>query len=124
MRIFKNRHFDRWAAKEGLTDYALTEAVQEIGEGLVDANLGGSVYKKRVAIEGQGKSGGLRTLLAFRKEERTFFMYGFAKNQRSNVSQRELKALKQLAKEYLGYEGTDLDKAVEAGALIEVTDDD
>ena len=124
MRIFKNKYFDRWAAKEGLSDESLVGAVQEIEDGLIDANLGGSVYKKRVATEGQGKSGGLRTVLAFKAEDRTFFMYGFAKNQRSNIKDNELAALKKLAKEYLGYEDKALTIAIEAKALREVNNDD
>jgi hypothetical protein len=124
VRIFKNRHFDRWAAREGLADDSLIAAVQEIEDGLIDANLGGSVYKKRVAIGGKGKSSGSRTLLAFRKEDRTFFMYGFAKNQRTNIKDKELKALKRLAKEYLRYETKDLEKAMKAKVLIEVSNSD
>ena len=72
MRIFKTRLFHRWAADEKLSDETLKQAVDEISNGLVDANLGGSVYKKRVAIQGRGKSGGVRTLIAFRVEDKAF----------------------------------------------------
>ena len=79
MRIFKTKLFHQWASKEGLNDAALCRAVDEIERGLIDANLGGRVFKKRVAIQGRGKSGGLRTLLAFKHEDKAFFIYGFAK---------------------------------------------
>jgi hypothetical protein len=65
MRVFKTKWFMRWADGEGLTDAALSKAVEEMNQGLLDANLGGCVYKKRVGVCGRGRSGGLRTLLAF-----------------------------------------------------------
>lgn len=66
MRIFKNKAFNRWAAKEGLDDDALRATVDEMDRGLLDADLGEHVIKKRVAVGGRGKSGGVRTLLAYR----------------------------------------------------------
>ncbi|OQY43561.1 MAG: hypothetical protein B6247_31500 [Candidatus Parabeggiatoa sp. nov. 2] len=82
--------------------------------------LGGHVYKKRVGIKGRGKSGGVRTLIAFQLEERAFFMYGFAKNKRDNIEDNELKALKVLAKKLLNYTDKELSNAIEAGEIIEV----
>jgi len=120
MRIFTSKSFCKWAAKEGLTNKALAAAVTEMEEGLIDADLGGNVYKKRAAIEGQGKSGGLRTLLAFKVGDKSFFMFGFAKNQQSNVNKKELKALKLMAKNLLGYADKQLNDALNAGELIEV----
>ncbi len=120
MQIFKTKWFQRWAAREVLTDYALLVAVEEIGQGLIDADLGGFVIKKRIGTRGRGKSGSVRTLLAFRLDDKAFFIYGFSKNERSNVSQKELKALKLLATELLGYKNAALEQAVKAGELIEV----
>ena len=93
MRIFKTKWFARWAYTEGVADAALLSAVEEMSRGLIDANLGGHVFKKRVGINGRGKRGGLRTLLAFRVGERAFFVFGFAKNERANVSDKGLVAL-------------------------------
>jgi len=124
MRIFKNKAFSKWAAKEGLSDEALQMAVAEIENGLVEADLGGHVIKKRVALVGRGKSGGARTLLAYRVEDKAFFVYGFAKNARSNIKPDELKALKMLAAQLLGYNDKELDKAVEKRILIEVSNDE
>ena len=123
MRIFKSKPFSKWAAKEGICDQALIDAVAEIGKGLVEANLGGNLYKKRVATGGKGKSGGVRTLLAYKADDKAFFIYGFAKHARSNIKADEEKALKKLAKELTGYSGTELKQAAKAGALIEVTND-
>ncbi|NOX28318.1 MAG: type II toxin-antitoxin system RelE/ParE family toxin [Gammaproteobacteria bacterium] len=122
MRAFKTKWFQHWAVKEGLSDQALQSALNEINSGLVDANLGGHIIKKRVALPGQGKRGSLRTLLAFRLDSRAFFIYGFAKNERANIDQKELKVLKLLAKELLSYNIEKLKMAVMAGELIEVTE--
>ena len=124
MRIFKSKWFNKWAEKERLSDEALKKAVKEMGKGLIDAELGGHVYKKRAAIEGQGKSGGLRTILAFKIDHKAFFMFGFPKNQRANISDKELKVLKRMAKELLNYSDLTLKKALNAGSLIEVNNDE
>lgn len=57
-RIFRTRTFSRWMRKIGFTDGALRGAVSEMDKGLVDADLGGHVLKKRIALPGQGKRGG------------------------------------------------------------------
>jgi hypothetical protein len=121
MRAFKTRWFHRWAAKEGLSDAALCVAATELEKGLGDA-LGGYVYKKRIALPGRGKRGGARTLIAYRSGQAVFFMYGFPKNERANIEHDELKALRLLARELLGYSPQQLTKAVESGELIEVND--
>jgi len=120
MQIFKTKWFQRWAAREALTDSALLVAVEEIRQGLVDADLSGSVVKKHIGTRGRGQSGSVRTLLAFQLDDKAFFIYGFSKNERSNVSQKELKALKLLAAELLGYTNAALGKAMRADELIEV----
>lgn len=120
MRTFKLKLFKKWAKKEGLTETSLKKAIKEIENGLIDADLGGHVYKKRVGIQGRGKRGGVRTLIAFKIEENAFFMYGFAKNQLDNIEEDELRALKRLATELLGYSDNDLETAMEAGEIIEV----
>lgn len=120
MRVFKTHRFAKWAAAEKLTDTVLAGAVAEIVQGLVDAELGGQVVKKRVALAGKGKRGGIRTLLAFKQGDKAFFVYGFAKSERADVSAKELRALKLLARELLSYTKPALAKAVKAGELIEV----
>lgn len=123
MKAFKNKRFAKWAEKEGLSNAALLAAVEEMARGLVDADLGGQVFKKRVAIGGRGKSSGVRTLLAYRVGDKAFFVYGFAKNARANINSKELEGLKRLAAELLNYSKTELNKAVKSGAMIEVVND-
>ena len=120
MRAFKTRSFGKWASAEGLNDDALAFAVVEMERGLIDARLGGQVVKKRVGLAGRGKRGSARTLVAFKQGDKAFFIYGFAKSERSNVSDRELEALKVLAKELLNYPAPALSDAIRAGELIEI----
>lgn len=124
MQVFKSKWFGKWADKEDLTDKDLSAAVEEMVNGLIDADLGGHVMKKRVALQGQGKSGGARTLLAFKMGDKAFFMFGFAKNQQDNISPKELKALKAMAKQVLGYTPAQLNVALNAGEFIEVKHDE
>lgn len=122
MRIYKTKWFHRWAVREGLTAAVLRTAVAELEQGLGDA-LGGYVYKKRVALPGRGKRGGARTVLAFRRGSAAFFIFGYPKNERANITDRELAALRLLAKELLGYSESQLTTAVRSGELFEVNDD-
>jgi hypothetical protein len=120
MQIFKTKWFARWATKEGLTEQALRNAVSEIDEGLIDAYLGSNVVKKRIGLGGRGKSAGVRTLLAFQIRDKAFFLYGFSKNERDNISDKELRGLKLLAANFLSYDRRALSKALRAQELIEV----
>lgn len=88
--IYKTRHFHRWSRKADLPDQALYRAVVEIRQGLVDADLGGGIIKKRIALPGHGKRGSTRTLLATNRNDRWVFVFGFEKNERANISDNEL----------------------------------
>ena len=120
MGIYKTRWFDRWARKQRLSTPALCDAVHEMVNGLFDADLGGGLFKKRIARSGQGKSGGYRTLVATNKGSRWVFVYGFPKNERSNIDRDEAEALKKLAAHLLSLTAQAVTKAKEAGELIEV----
>ena len=122
-RVFKTRHFCRWMRKTELTDSALCDAVLEMMQGLVDADLGGGVVKKRIGLAGRGKRGGVRTLLATNKANRWFFVFGFEKNDRANIGDDELEALRDLASDLLARTSTQLDAAVRDGALEEICHD-
>lgn len=118
--IFKTKHFNRWARKAGLPDLALCRAVAEIRQGLIDADLGGGIIKKRVSLPGHGKRGSTRTLLATNKNDRWVFVFGFEKNERANVSENELEALKLLADDLLALSDTQISEAVSSASLVEV----
>lgn len=109
--------------KTELTDAILCAAVREMEAGLVDADLGGGVVKKRIACPGRGKRGSARTLVATNRLGRWFFLFGFEKNDRANVSERELEALQALANDLLGLDTTQLAAQVANRALDEICDD-
>lgn len=91
-------------------------------QGLIDANLGGHVVKKRVAQPGQGKRASIRTIVATGTAARWFFIYGFNKNERANIDRGELKALQEVAATLLGFDDAQLVIAMKAGQLTEVYD--
>ena len=122
-RVFKTRQFARWARKAGLTDDALCVAVAEMANGLIDADLGGGVVKKRVALPGRGKSAGSRTVIATNKADRWFFVFGFEKNERANINDKELEALQATAADLLKLISDQLNDAVTQEILQEICND-
>jgi hypothetical protein len=120
VRIFKNTWFTRFAVKEGITDAELRETVNQLEAGQADADLGGGVYKLRVARHGEGKSGGYRVIVFFKNKERTFFVYGFAKSYRGSIDQGELRAFKKDAKYQLTLTDGQLDAWLRKKSLIEI----
>ena len=120
IRVFKLRLFSRWALQEGVTDEALLTAVDEIERGLVDARLGGHLVKKRVAVGGRGKRAGARTILAYKRGDRVFFLDGFAKKDKDNVGMKELLKLKERAAQLIGYNEAEVKDNIDDGELIEV----
>ena len=120
MEIYKITAFDEWAKEYNVSDGTLLDAIREMNNGLYDANLGGNVYKKRVPLNNNGKSGGARTIIAFKVNDKAFFIYSFAKNKQDNINEKDLKALKKSAKIYLGLTDKEIIKAVNIGNLIKV----
>ena len=120
MRVFKNTWFSRFADKEGITDDELKDTVSQLEVGQAEVNLGGNVYKVRVARAGEGKSGGYRVIVFFSSEERTFFVYGFAKSDRDNIDEKEKRDFKELAKKYIGLTDEVLERSVKMGKFIEI----
>ena len=118
--IYKTRNFTRWARKIGLNDSLLETAVLEIQKGLLEADLGGGIVKKRIALPGRGKRGSTRTLLATNRDNRWFFVFGFEKSERENISDNELATLKMLAKDLLGMTAAQITVAIGEGFLVEV----
>ena len=120
-RVFKTRHFDR--VMRSIDDRNLCAAVEEMIHGLIDADLGGHILKKRVALSGKGKRGGARTSVATRKADRWFFVFGFAKNEKTNISSKELAALQKYGADLLNQTEAQLDRAIVEGALVEICHD-
>ncbi len=124
MRVYKTKEFRRFARKERIADAKLCEAVERAGKGLIDADLGGGLIKQRVARPGQGRSGGYRTLMAFRAKERTVFVYGFPKSERENINAEELEYWQRVAKAYLQMIDVQIAILIEQDELMEVNCND
>jgi hypothetical protein len=124
MSVFMTEGFARFARKAGVAGESLHRAAVEVAAGEYDADLGGGVFKQRIARSGGGRSGGFRTIILFKAGGHSFFAHGFAKNEKANVSGKELRALKQLAAIYLGLSDDQIEAAAAAGELIEVSNND
>jgi len=120
VKIYLSKVFTRLARREGLTDIQICQAVATMNKGQIDANLGAGLFKKRVAMPGQGKRGSWRTLLGFQADKRAFFLYMFSKNSRDNIKEDEIKALKRLTKYYLAMKPDEIKAALQCGELNEV----
>jgi hypothetical protein len=120
MRILKYRTFNEWAKSEKLSNSSLKNAIDEIEQGLFDANLGGCLYKKRIAKKGQGKRSGYRTIIAFKQDNRAVFIYGFAKNERENITTKEEFTFKELAQYLLEITDSKVNTLIKNGKLFEV----
>ena len=123
-RIFKLRGFARFQRKEQISDVALRKAVAGAEQGLVHADLGGGLVKQRLARKGQGKSSGYRTVIAIRRGDLAVFLYGFAKNERSNIDGDELEELRRLAHRFLGLTAEQIDALIAENELTEILDDE
>lgn len=120
MLVFKTKSFFKWQTKEMLKDNDLLLAIKEMENGLIDADLGGGLIKKRIRRSGSGKSCGYRTLVATNRAGKWFFVYGFAKNEKSNINKQEETALKQLSKDLLLLSNVQIRTAVQEKVLVEV----
>ncbi len=78
------------------------------------------MIKQRLAREGQGKSGGFRSILLLRRGSKPFFVYGFAKSDRDNIRRDELKAFRKLAGEMLTLDDKALVAAMRNGTIMEI----
>jgi hypothetical protein len=119
LRILKNKPFSQWAKKLKIDDKTLLTAINEMTHGLYEANLGGHIYKKRLPLGAKGKSGGARTIIAFKAGNKAIFVYGFSKGEKSNITKKEEDSLKDLAKIYFSYDDDQISKAIKAGILTE-----
>lgn len=118
------RAFARFARKERVPGAALAQAIVRLGEGSIDADLGGGLFKQRVARPGQGRSGGWRTIIVYRAGDRAIFVHGFAKSAKSSLSLKEMVELKRLANLILAMNAKDVRVMIENGDWIEVDEDD
>lgn len=120
MRIYKNRAFAKFSRKEGISDAKLAEVARNIEQGKIDVDYGGGVIKQRIARSGEGKSGGYRAIIFYRQGEMSFFVHGFAKNDKANLSKAEERLYKEAAQIVLATSETDLARYIERGIYTEI----
>ena len=122
MRVFKNKWFHRWARGEGIAENTLYDTAAEIIDGKVEADLGGYLFKKRLARQGTGKSGGYRTIVGYKRtnSDRIIFLYAFAKSTRRNISGKEEAALSRVAEAFLSATDGQVEELMAQGAIWEV----
>ncbi len=120
MNELMTKHFAKWAAKQCIPADELASALSEVQQGIFEANLGGHLFKKRIRFEGKGKSGSGRTIICYKKDDLAIFIHGFAKNEKDNLSAKELHAFKELAKILLNLPAASIAIAIENGDFVEV----
>ena len=120
MQVFLTKWMARFARKENLSHASLCDAIARAERGLVDADLGGGLIKQRVARAGKGRSGGYRTIIAYRRAGRAFFLFGFAKNEKENVGSDELKSVREIAANWVPADAGRIALGIREGELEEV----
>lgn len=122
MRVFKNKWFNHWASKEGISDAVLLDAAKEVAIGMVDADLGGCLFKKRLPRAGAGKRGGYRVIVGYKRPntERIVFLYAFAKNDKANISATEEAALSLAAESFVSTADKQVQELLATGSIWEV----
>jgi hypothetical protein len=120
VRIFKSIGFSRFAKKEGIGDTVLCRIADELEQGKWDASYGGDVYKKRVARPGEGKSGGYRFIVVFRSGKLTLYIHGFSKSAKDDISEKEERELKELARDILSLTDGQMQTHIDSGKVIEI----
>jgi hypothetical protein len=120
LRVFKTKNFARFQRKERIDDAMLVVAISNAESGLIDAGLGHGLIKQRVARRGGGKSGGYRTIIAYRAKGRSVFLYGFAKNKQANISKDDERDLKDYGAMILALDARGIEIMIRENELTEV----
>lgn len=123
MLKLKTKWFDKWSKKNFITDEKLLDTIKNISNNLGVVNLGSSLYKVRTQKNGKGKSSSFRTFVVYKKDNIAIFIYGFSKNDKSNLHNEELIDIKRLSKEYLSINRQDYLKLVASGDMISIKEE-
>lgn len=89
MVIYIHKRLDRMFDKFGIGDIELCTVASEIMHGNFEADLGGGVKKKRIPLHA-GKSGGVRSVVFFKREGNLFF-YGGSTNGKRHMQRGKQK---------------------------------
>ena len=124
MQKLTTKSFDKWKNNENIEDSALIDGIRTLEDGLSIVDLGGGLFKVRIPRVGQGKSGGFRTIVVYKSNDRAIFIHGFAKSDRDNISKKELTLFKEFASSLLSLTSEQINLALNSGALKKITGDD
>ena len=111
--------------KERLPDAILCKPAREVVVGTLgagEADLGGGLFKKRLARPGGGKSGGFRAIVAYRspRADRVLVAYAFAKNAASTLTPQGHDALSKVAQAFVAASDEQLTELLASGGVSEV----
>jgi len=120
MRVFVTKWFARFARRELISRASLREAIARAERGQIDADLGGGLIKQRVARPGGGRSGGYRTIIAYRARKLPVFLSAFAKSDQENIGADELLSLRATAESWSKANKAAIREAIESGRIVEV----
>lgn len=120
MRIFKSNAFEKFARKHKISDSLLINAINEIENGLIDADLGSGVIKQRLAKAHRGKSKGYRTIILYKTSSFSLFVFGYDKKDQTNLSTKDLNNFKDSARTILAMSDDEIAELVDKKIFIEV----
>ena len=120
MKKLCTKWFRKWARKSKLSDNSLLESIENLENGLSVVDLGGNVYKVRIQRQGKGKSSGFRTIVVYRVKERVIFLYGFGKNEKSNIDRQELSYFKKLGNDLLALDDEQINNSIKQQILFDL----
>ncbi len=124
MAVYVSKRVSNSMKSGHIPDSTICNAVAEMEKGLIEADLGGGVWKKRLPAKQGGKSGGARAVVYYKKGSDYFIA---TIKMKSDVGERgqeippdELATHKDLAKEILAWSPKMVNEALKRGAFQEV----
>ncbi|MEE9336639.1 MAG: type II toxin-antitoxin system RelE/ParE family toxin [Methylococcaceae bacterium] len=120
MKRLSTKWFKKWSKKVGLTNQYLLEAIKNLEDGLSTTDIGSHLFKVRVKREHSGKSSGFRTIIIYQKNDKAIFLYGFGKNEKSNIDKAELQYFKKLGNDLLALNLAQLEQFLEQKVLFDL----
>ena len=117
LRVFAFKDVARFARKFQISAEGIWDTVRS----QPDADLGGGLYKYRIARPGEGSRGGGRVLIALKIGSRAILMFAWEKKDMENIKPNEVKAFRGVARLYLGYSDAQMDSLVKDRVLVEIT---
>ncbi len=122
MKKLSTKWSKKWSKKVNLSNQNLLDAINALETGLSTADLGNHLFKVRIKRDHSGKSSGFRTIILFKTDDRSIFLFGFGKNEKENIDKNELQYLKTLGNDLLSLNYTELEKAISKKILFNLED--